>query len=174
MGVTCRERGLELLADGRPHFRGLRALRRPDHRAAPGSLCQIQLQYQSCDHAGRTARGRPRAGGILAAAVRTASPDGLAWHPHGYFTAAGFAAIGAAEGLVHGHDIAAGLGLAWSPSPQLCGQVLSTVFPDAGQRAGSTALTNLLIQTGRDERPKDQPPRIWTYSAAARSLSSDP
>jgi hypothetical protein len=55
------------------------------------------------------------AGGILAAAVRTASPDCLGWHPHGYFSAAGFAAIGAAEGLVHGQDIAAGLGIAWWP-----------------------------------------------------------
>ena len=53
------------------------------------------------------------AGGMLAAAVRTASPDCLVWHPHGYFTPGGFAAIGAAEGLVHGHDIAARLGRAW-------------------------------------------------------------
>jgi hypothetical protein len=47
--------------------------------------------------------------------VRTASPDCLGWHPHGYYSAAGFAAIGAAEGLVHGQDIAAGLGIAWWP-----------------------------------------------------------
>jgi hypothetical protein len=107
------------------------------------------------------------AGGILAAAVRTASPDCLGWHPHGYFTPAGFAAIGAAEGLVHGHDIAAGLGMAWSPKPQLCAQVLSTVFPDAERRTGATALTTLLIQTGRDERPQGEPPRRWNYSAAA-------
>ncbi|MBO0822291.1 MAG: maleylpyruvate isomerase N-terminal domain-containing protein [Actinobacteria bacterium] len=107
------------------------------------------------------------AGGMLAAAVRTGSPDGLGWHPHGYFTPAGFASIGAAEGLVHGHDIAAGLSLAWSPNPQMCEQVLSTVFPDAERGAGATALTTLLNQTGRDERPQGKPSRKWTYSAAA-------
>jgi hypothetical protein len=60
------------------------------------------------------------AGGLLAAAVRAAGSHCLGWHPHGYFTAAGFAGIGAAEGLVHSHDIAAGLGMAWSPGPRLC------------------------------------------------------
>jgi hypothetical protein len=114
------------------------------------------------------------AGGMLAATVRTASPECLGWHPHGYFTAAGFAAIGAAEGLVHGHDIAAGLGMAWSPKPQLCEQVLSTVFPDAERRAGATALTTLLVQTGRDVRPCGEPAPRWNYSAAAaRPLSVD-
>jgi hypothetical protein len=107
------------------------------------------------------------AGGLLAAAVRTAGPRCLGWHPHGYFTAAGFAAIGAAEGLIHGHDIAAGLGIAWSPGPRLCEQVLSAVFPDAENSAGSSALSTLLIQTGRDDRPEHQPPRAWSYSAAA-------
>jgi len=111
------------------------------------------------------------AGGMLSAAVRTASPDGLGWHPHGYFTPAGFAAIGAAEGLVHGHDIAAGLSMAWSPNPQLCEQVLSTVFPDAERRVAATAWTTLLIQTGRDERPQGKPARTWNYSAAAARLS---
>ncbi len=114
------------------------------------------------------------AGGILGAAVLAARPGCLGWHPHGYFTAAGFAAIGAAQGLVHGHDIAAGLGMAWSPKPQLCEQVLSTVFPGAERKAGATALTTLLNQTGRDERPQGEPARTWSYSAAAaRPLSVD-
>jgi len=114
------------------------------------------------------------AGGILAAAVRTASSDCLSWHPHGYFTPAGFGAIGAAEGIVHGHDIAAGLSIPWSPNPQLCEQVLSTVFPDAERRAGATALRTLLIETGRDERVASEPARTWNYSAAAaRPLTVD-
>jgi hypothetical protein len=107
------------------------------------------------------------AGGLLAAAVRTAGPDCLGWHPHGYFTPAGFAAIGAAEALVHGHDIAAGLGMAWSPAPRLGEQVLSAVFPDAERRTGSPALRTLLVQTGRDERPQHEPPRAWSYAGAA-------
>jgi Mycothiol maleylpyruvate isomerase N-terminal domain len=114
------------------------------------------------------------AGGMLAAAVRTASPDGLGWHPHGFFTPVGFAAIGAAEGLVHGHDIAAGLSMAWSPKQQLCEQVLSTVFPDGERKAGATAFTTLLTQTGRDVRPRGERAPIWNYSAAAaRPLSAD-
>ena len=114
------------------------------------------------------------AGGMLAAAVRTASPDCLGWHPHGYFTPRGFAAIGAAEGLVHGHDIAAGLGRAWSPAPRLCEHVLSAVFPGAGHRTGSAALRTLLAETGRDERSPHEPPRGWNYGgAAALPLSSD-
>jgi hypothetical protein len=107
------------------------------------------------------------AGGLLAASVRTASISSLGWHPHGFFTPAGFAAIGAAEGIVHGHDIAAGLGIDWSPGPELCARVLSAVFPDAGLPAGSSALEALLAETGRDERPAQGSPRPWNYTAGA-------
>jgi uncharacterized protein (TIGR03083 family) len=107
------------------------------------------------------------AGGLLAAAVRTAGPHCLGWHPHGYFTAAGFAAIGAAEGLVHGYDIAAGVGMPWSPGQGLCEQVLRAVFPVADTTGRSPALRTLLIQTGRDSRPEGAPPPKWSYSAAA-------
>jgi hypothetical protein len=55
------------------------------------------------------------AGGMLAAAVRTADPAAVGWHPHGLFDPAGFAAIGAAEGLVHGIDMATGLAVQWAP-----------------------------------------------------------
>lgn len=114
------------------------------------------------------------AGGLLAAVVRTASSDCLGWHPHGYFSPAGFAAIGAAEGIVHGHDIAAGLSMAWSPNPKLCEQVLSTVFPDAKRRAGAAALRTLLVETGRGERLAGEPARSWNHSAAGvRPLAFD-
>lgn len=113
-------------------------------------------------------------GGLLAAAVRTASPDSIGWHPHGYFTPAGFAAIGAAEGLVHGHDIAAGLNLSWSPDPRLCERVLGKVFPDAAHGAPESAFQALLIQTGRTQRPQHEPPPAWNYAAAAAfPLGSD-
>lgn len=106
-------------------------------------------------------------GGLLAAAVRTARPDCLGWHPHGYFTAAGFAAIGAAEGLVHGHDIAVGLNMPWSPDQRLCEQVLGVVFPGAAHDVSVSAFEGLLIQTGRSQRPRHEPPPLWTYAAAA-------
>jgi hypothetical protein len=106
-------------------------------------------------------------GGLLAAVVRSARPDCLGWHPHGYFTAVGFAAIGAAEGLVHGHDIAAGLDMPWSPDQRLCEYVLSTVFPAAPQGGPASALAELLVQTGRTQRPRHEPTPAWNYGAAA-------
>ncbi len=106
-------------------------------------------------------------GGLLAAAVRAASPGCLGWHPHGYFTAAGFAAIGAAEGLVHGYDIAAGLNMSWSPDQRLCEQVLSAVFPGAAHDVAVSAFEGLLIQTGRTQGSRHEPPPAWNYTAAA-------
>ncbi|WP_226358450.1 maleylpyruvate isomerase N-terminal domain-containing protein [Pseudonocardia sp. ICBG601] len=44
-------------------------------------------------------------GAMLAAAVRTAPPGVRGWHPFGDADAAGFAAMGVVEVLVHTHDI---------------------------------------------------------------------
>ena len=103
------------------------------------------------------------ASGFLSACVRVAAPDSLAWHPHGMYTPAGYAAIGAAEGIVHGTDIAAGLGLPWTPSDAVVGPVLDTVFPGT-RRPADPALTALLLATGRGLDPA---PGRWIYSAAA-------
>jgi hypothetical protein len=99
---------------------------------------------------------------------RYGRPARTAWDGiHGYFTPAGFAAIGAAEGLVHGHDIAAGLSIAWTPQLPLCERVLSVVFPAAAAAGPASAFETLLIQTGRAGRPQHQPPPSWSYAAAA-------
>jgi hypothetical protein len=103
------------------------------------------------------------AGRMLSAAVRTGDPASHGWHPHGMFSPTGFAAIGAAEGLVHGSDIAAGLDIAWHPPVRLTEQVLTTVFPDADHPSGTAAINTLLACTGRGPHATAN----WTYSAAA-------
>ena len=93
---------------------------------------------------------------------------GLSWVASArLLTAAGFAAIGAAEGLVHGHDIAAGLEVPWSPGQRPCEQLLSAVFPGAARSALGSAFEDLLAQTGRARRPQHEPPTEWNYTASA-------
>ena len=103
------------------------------------------------------------AGGFLSACVRVADPIALAWHPHGMYTPAGYAAIGAAEGIVHGTDIATGLKLPWTPSDAVVTPVVDTVFPGVRQ-PDEPPLPALLRATGRGPDPA---PGRWTYSAAA-------
>jgi hypothetical protein len=106
------------------------------------------------------------AGGLLAACVRVADPASVAWHPHGLFTPAAYAAVGAAEGLVHGADIAAGAGRPWTPPDALTGPVLDTVLPGT-RRAGEPPLAALLRATGR---AAGGAPGRWTYAG----VLSDP
>lgn len=52
---------------------------------------------------------------LLAAQVGTAGPDARAFHPHGVSDPTGFAAMGVVEILVHGYDVAQGLGVDIGP-----------------------------------------------------------
>lgn len=105
------------------------------------------------------------AGDLLVAAVRTGNSDSRGWHLHGLFNPSGFAAIGAAEALVHGYDIASGLGMGWEPDAQSCRQVLQAVFPAVAD--ASSPLQQLLHQTGR----RGGVPGSWDYGAAAYSVT---
>src|SRR6185436_11494568 len=53
-------------------------------------------------------------GRLLSSAVANAGPGPVAWH-WGMSDAAGFAAMGVAETLVHTYDITQGLGVEWLP-----------------------------------------------------------
>ncbi|MFC4563179.1 hypothetical protein ACFO4E_15040 [Nocardiopsis mangrovi] len=103
-------------------------------------------------------------GALLAAMVRTTPPRVRAFHTHGVSDPEGFAAMGVVETLVHTHDIAEGLGLAWNPPAGLCSRVLARLFPDAP--AGTGPWPALLWSTGRTDLPGRPRLTAWTWHAA--------
>ncbi|MFE2581661.1 DinB family protein [Streptomyces sp. NPDC059378] len=88
-------------------------------------------------------------GALLAAMVRTTAPTVRAHHVFGAADPEGFAAMGVVETLVHLHDVATGLGVGWTPDADLCGRVLTRLFPHAP--TGTDGWATLLWATGRGE-----------------------
>ncbi|MFJ3642671.1 GNAT family N-acetyltransferase [Streptomyces sp. NPDC090108] len=102
-------------------------------------------------------------GALLAAAVRTAPPGVRAFHPYPFGSAdrEGFAAMGVAEALLHTHDIAQGLGVAYEPSADLAESVLDWLFPHV--QPGPAPWPTLLWATGRGELPGRAPVTGWRW-----------
>lgn len=107
-------------------------------------------------------------GALLAAMVRTSSPDLRAHHSYGVSDPEGFAAMGIVETLVHVHDLAAGLGVDWEPPADLCDRVLARLFPDAPKdvAGGAGRWTVLLWSTGRADLPGHPRATSWKWHAA--------
>jgi hypothetical protein len=91
------------------------------------------------------------AAGLLATTVGVTSPDVQAFHPWGTSDRTGFAAMGATELLVHGHDVTGSLGLDWTPPEDLAAQALTRLFPEAPTSHLPSA--TLLWCTGRLDLP---------------------
>ncbi|MFJ6516964.1 hypothetical protein ACIQJ4_01655 [Streptomyces filamentosus] len=106
-------------------------------------------------------------GALLVAMVRTASPQTRAHHVFGVSDPEGFAAMGIVETLVHTHDLAQGLDLAWSPPADLCSRVLARLFPDAPPSQDSWAV--LLWATGRAELPGHPRLTEWRWDGMPRA-----
>ncbi|WP_433060370.1 maleylpyruvate isomerase N-terminal domain-containing protein [Dactylosporangium sp. CS-033363] len=103
-------------------------------------------------------------GRLLGLSLDAAGPSARAWH-WGPTDRTGFAALGVNEILVHTWDVAQGLGLPWTPPPDLSALVLSRLFPGVPPEADSGRL--LLWATGRIALP-DRPRRsLWTVRAAS-------
>ncbi len=69
------------------------------------------------------------AGALLARVVDTSPPDARGHHPAGDADASGFAGMGCDEILVHGYDIASGLGLAFTPPVDVASRTVRRLFP---------------------------------------------
>ncbi|AWN25265.1 hypothetical protein [Streptomyces sp. NEAU-S7GS2] len=105
-------------------------------------------------------------GALLVAMVRTTTPEVRAHHVFGVSDPEGFAAMGAVETLVHTHDLAEGLGLAWNPPADLCARVLARLFPDVPQDADPWP--TLLWATGRAELPGHPRRTTWRWDGSVR------
>ena len=106
-------------------------------------------------------------GRIPAATVRTSSPQVRGWHPTGMADPEGFAGMGCIEALVHGHDIAQGLGLALEPPRQVCTRVLARLFPHAAaDLADLDPWMALLWATGRIALPGRPRVAHWRWHGA--------
>ncbi len=86
-------------------------------------------------------------GYLLGNAVDNAASGPIAWH-WGMSDAAGFAAMGIAEALLHTFDIAQGLGVTWLPPEALAELVVARLLPHAPT---GEAATVLLWATGRGD-----------------------
>ncbi|MEV7554126.1 hypothetical protein AB0N89_31295 [Amycolatopsis sp. NPDC089917] len=104
-------------------------------------------------------------GRILGAVLRTTSPDVLAFHPSGHADLEGFAGMGCVEALVHGEDMARGLGVTLDPPRDVCSRVLARMFPevDADDVDPWTALLWATDRTGLPGRPSRAG---WQWRAA--------
>lgn len=105
-------------------------------------------------------------GRILAATVRACGPEARAYHPSGQADPEGFTAMGCVEVLLHGDDIARGLGLALDPPRDVCARVLARLFPDAARElAGVDPWAALRWSTGRIELPGRPQRDGWQWQA---------
>ncbi|MDX2594132.1 MULTISPECIES: GNAT family N-acetyltransferase [Streptomyces] len=102
-------------------------------------------------------------GVLLATTVRATPPRVRAFHPYPFQGAdrEGFAAMGVAEVLLHTHDIAEGLGIAYTPEEDLAESVLNWLFPHV--QPGPAAWPTLLWATGRGELPGRAPVTEWKW-----------
>ena len=101
-------------------------------------------------------------GRLLSIAVAGAAPGPVAWH-WGMSDAAGFAAMGVAEVLVHTYDITQGLGVAWRPPEPLSQLVVARLLPDSPP---GTASETLLWATGRAGLTGRPRVTEWVWRAA--------
>ncbi|MFD0551167.1 maleylpyruvate isomerase N-terminal domain-containing protein [Streptomyces rectiviolaceus] len=105
-------------------------------------------------------------GAFLIAMVRTTPPTIRSYHGYGVSDPEGFAAMGAVETLVHMYDLAAGLGLKWTPPADVCARVLHRLFPDAP--SDEEPWSALLWATGRGELPGRARLTSWRWYGEPR------
>jgi uncharacterized protein (TIGR03083 family) len=101
---------------------------------------------------------------VCAASVDAAPAETRGFHPAGAADPSGFAAMACDELLVHTDDAARGLGLRFSPDPDLAGRVLGRLFP--WHDPGDDPWRTLLWANDRVDLPGLPSQKGWTWHCA--------
>ena len=103
-------------------------------------------------------------GALLAIAVASAGPQDRGWHLFGSADRSGWAAMGADEVLIHGADIAAGLGVSFVPPAGVADGVVRRLFPWAP--TDGDPWSRLLWANGRAPLGDLPASRRWRFHCA--------
>jgi hypothetical protein len=132
-----------------------------DLAAGPGEVSPADLVPRGEASLATVAASVSAWGEVLARTVDAAGPADRGWHSHGVADPVGFAAIGCAEVLVHGTDVAEAVGLSWSPPADVAAAVLDRLFPEVTD--APDPMSGLLWATGRIELPGRPRRTGWQY-----------
>ena len=103
-------------------------------------------------------------GALLATVVAAAGPDDRGWHLFGSADRSGWAAMGVDEVLIHGADVAAGLGRGFDPPSDVADHVVRRLFPWAP--TDGDAWDRLLWANGRAPLGDLPTSRRWRFHCA--------
>ncbi|MBV2367068.1 maleylpyruvate isomerase N-terminal domain-containing protein [Streptomonospora sp. NEAU-YY374] len=156
---SCRQT-LDHLALGLLGYAGLLIARPRDRYITLFGSLDPQAPIADC------VEGLRIAASLLTTTVRDTPEEVRAWHPWGHADAAGFAAMGVVELLVHTHDIGRSLGLAWTMPGDLGAAALARLFPDAP--GGHAPAATLLWCTGRAALPGLARRTSWQWDGRVR------
>ncbi|MFP8961814.1 maleylpyruvate isomerase N-terminal domain-containing protein [Streptomyces nanhaiensis] len=156
---TCRQT-LDHLALGLTGYAGLLIARPQDRYITLFASLDPRAPVPAC------LEGLRIAASLLASTVRDTPADVRAWHPWGHSDAAGFAAMGVTELVVHTYDVTRALGLPWAPSEALGTAVLARLFP--GAPSGHGPFDTLLWCTGRIPLPGMPRRTDWQWDGTVR------
>jgi uncharacterized protein (TIGR03083 family) len=101
---------------------------------------------------------------VLVRVLDGAEPGALGWHPFGVADGSGVAAMACDELLVHTADAGNGLGLEFTPSPELSAATLRRLFPWAP--TGTEPWRTLLWANGREDLPGLERQTGWRWHCA--------
>lgn len=102
----------------------------------------------------------------LAAGVDAAPADTRGSHPFGSPDPDGFAAMACDELLVHGDDVARGLGASFAPDLDLAAGVLCRLYPWHAAKPGEDPWKLLLWANGRIDLPGRSRQDLWRWHPA--------